>query len=171
MNGPDILLATIKFNHQLTGAVCGDCTADLMAKSVDGGTINTAGAILAHAVVSEDFFIQVMMKGQPLLFKSGGWEAKTGIAAPDRPMQTPEWSGALKLDPATFLPYMQAAFAATEEYVGGLSESDLDREIDGIQGKTKLGSFLAGIGAFHLAEHLGEISALKGVHGAKGLPF
>ena len=171
MNGAEILLASIKFNHQLTGAVCGDCTPETLAKPVGGSTINTAGTILAHAVLSEDFFVQAMMKHEPLIFASGGWAEKTGIPPTDRPMQTPEFASGVKLNMATFTPYMQAVFAATEAYIGGLSDADLDQEVDGLQGKTKLGLFLAGIGVFHLSEHLGEISALKGVHGLKGLPF
>ncbi len=171
MNGPEVLLASMKFNHQMTMAIASDCPAEMLAKKVAGSTINPAGAILVHAVTDEDLFIQGMMQGKPPIMKSGGWEAKTGISMPASPMQTPDWANGVTIDPATFLPYAQAVFAATEAYIGSLSDSDLDREVDGLQGKTRMGDFLAGIGVFHLGEHLGEIGAIKGIHGLKGLPF
>ena len=169
MNGPAVLSASLGFAHQLTFAVVGDCTPETLARRGEG-TVESAGAILAHAIMSEDYFIQAMMQSKPLLYTSGGFDASLNLGT-DRPVQTPEWAAKIKLDMATFTPYMQAVFAATDAYVAGLSEADLDREVQGPTGKQGLGTFLAGIGVFHLTEHLGEIAALKGVQGLKGLPF
>jgi hypothetical protein len=35
----------------------------------------------------------------------------------------------------------------------------------------QVSTFLGGLGLVHLSAHAGEIAALKGVHGVKGLPF
>jgi DinB superfamily len=171
MNGVEVLLASIKFTHGFAATVVGDCTPETLSKRVAGGNVNAIGAILAHAVGSEDFFVQRMMKNEPLIFVSGGWGAKTGINLPDQPQQSPDWTDGVKVDWATFMPYAQAVFASTESYIAGLSESDLDRVIEAPFGKQPLGAFLASIGTFHFTEHLGEIAALKGVQGLKGLPF
>lgn len=78
----------------------------------------------------------------------------------------------MKLDIGQAREYAKAVYKATDDYLGTLSVEDLDDEIDvpGI-GKNSRAYFL-GIGALiHLANHVGEISALKGVQGAKGYPF
>ena len=170
MNGTSVLASSLGFAHQLTSAVVGDCSPETLARRVDG-TIESAGSILAHAVISEDFFIQSMMQGEPLLYKSGGFASSLNLGDIERPVQTPEWAATIKLDMSTFTPYMQAVFAATDAFVAGLSETDLDREVQGPTGKQPIGAFLAGIGVFHLSEHLCEIAAIKGVQGLKGLPF
>lgn len=78
----------------------------------------------------------------------------------------------MKLDIGQAREYAKAVYKATDDYLGTLSPEDLDDEIDvpGI-GKSSRAYFL-GIGALiHPANHVGEISALKGVQGAKGYPF
>ena len=170
MNGNKILAASIGIGHQLTLAVVSDCTPETLAKKV--GNIETAGSVLAHAIITEDFFIQKKLQDKELLYQTGGFAPKIGISLGDAGPQLSEaFAQSVKMDMATFMPYLQAVFAATDAYVAGLSEADLDREIDGPFGKQGVGEFIAGLVAFHLSEHLGEIAAIKGVQGLKGLPF
>jgi hypothetical protein len=170
LNGNQVLAASIGFAHQLTLAIVGDCTAETLAKKVDG-TVEPAGALLAHAIITEDYFIQTRLQGKDLLYRTGGFDAQLGIEVGEGPRLSTEWATTLKLDMATFTPYLQAVYAATDAYVSGLSDADLDREVDGPFGKQGVGAFIAGLVTFHLTEHLGEIAAIKGVQGLKGLPF
>ncbi len=71
-----------------------------------------------------------------------------------------------------FREYARAVYAATDAYVGGLSEAALERKVDtGFIGEQTVAFVLTNIAAWHVAEHGGEIAALKGVQGLKGLPF
>ena len=47
----------------------------------------------------------------------------------------------------------------------------MEKEINGPAGKQPLITILANVGVTHGAGHWGEIAALKGVQGLKGLPF
>jgi hypothetical protein len=68
--------------------------------------------------------------------------------------------------------YAAALFAQTAAFLESPPPGDLERVIT-----TPLGSpmnaatYLASFGLVHLAQHTGEISAVKGVLGVKGLPF
>jgi hypothetical protein len=80
----------------------------------------------------------------------------------------------VKIDLAALKKYGQAVFAASDEYVASLSDSDLELGAD-------LSSFGLGVRSFawvlgsiaisHVGEHTGGISCLKGLQGAKGYPF
>ena len=62
-------------------------------------------------------------------------------------------------------------YAATEAYLESLSDDDLAEEIDTFGGKQERARFLGTTCLWHVTSHQGEISALKGVQGLKGLPF
>jgi hypothetical protein len=86
-------------------------------------------------------------------------------------MQTEEWAAGVKMDYASFQQYANAVFAQTDAYLGALPDSEMERKIQGPAGETTIGWMIVNILATHFPQHLGEIAALKGVHGKKGLPF
>ena len=55
--------------------------------------------------------------------------------------------------------------------VASLPDSELERKIQGQIGEYTLGWGITILLCQHEAEHSGEIAALKGVQGLKGLPF
>jgi hypothetical protein len=72
----------------------------------------------------------------------------------------------------SFREYAKAVYAATDAYVASLGPADLERKVDtGFVGEQTVGYVLGNICVGHVAEHNGEIAALKGVQGLKGLPF
>jgi uncharacterized damage-inducible protein DinB len=74
------------------------------------------------------------------------------------------------LQPANLLEYQKAVWAATDTYLAGLTAEDLDRKV--ILGKREMTAAELLIMAIHQSlSHTGEIAALKGVQGAKGLPI
>lgn len=78
-----------------------------------------------------------------------------------------EWAGKVQVDLAAFEQYHAAA--ATDAYVGGLSEADLDRQLETPLGSQSVNQMI-GIVTAHLSLHGGEISAVKGLQGLKGYP-
>ncbi len=60
--------------------------------------------------------------------------------------------------------------AATDAYLERLADEDLDREVTMMGGTRQVADALTTVAA-HTLEHSGEIAALKGVQGGKGLPY
>jgi hypothetical protein len=72
----------------------------------------------------------------------------------------------------SFREYATAVYAATDAYVSSLGPADLERKVDtGFVGEQTVVFVLGNIVTWHVAEHNGEIGALKGAQGLKGLPF
>ena len=155
------------FRHMLS-----DCDPELLNRTLPGATIGSIASIYAHVVFGEDAFVQSRFQGKPTIYESGGWEQKTGVAFPGVPPAiTPEWASALNMDLSTFQEYAEAVFAATDSYLANLPDSELERKIQGVMGEYTVGWGIAILLVQHEAEHSGEIAALKGVQGLKGLPF
>ena len=172
MNAQQAVRAQLQFWHGIGAQVLGDC-GDALNEPVAAANIGSIGAIYAHTVFAEDSIVNMLLQGKPMLYRSAGWDAKLGVALPegDRPMQSEAWAAAVKLDLPKFQEYATAVFAQTDAYVAGLPDAELDRKVQGPIGETTVAFMLVTILATHYPQHLGEIAALKGVKGLKGLPF
>jgi hypothetical protein len=142
------------------------------------GIANPLGATYAHVVVSEDMIVQGMFKQAPPLFASS-WANRTGLSEP-MPMPGPEWSKyaawtrSVKIDLDALREYGRAVAAATDDWLSGLSDEELDRPMDlsGVGlGQHTLGSAIGLLIVNHLGTETGEIAVLKGIQGARGYPF
>jgi uncharacterized damage-inducible protein DinB len=142
-----------------------------------GGMAFPLGATYAHLVFSEDAIVSGMLQGKAPLFATD-WKDKTGASSPMPAMDenwekaNSEWSKTVQVDLNQMREYAKAVYAATDAYLETLTEEDLEKELDlGPMGKQTvvhvIYSFLVG----HANSLAGELSALKGVHGAKGYPF
>ena len=133
------------------------------------GTVNPIRAIFAHMATSEDFYIQTVLQGKPRLWESGGWGEKIGLSAP---VGHGRWEEAIatRLDLGPVREYEAAVRSATEAYVATITPEELDRQVSFMGGQRPLADVLAMI-VVHMLSHAGEIAALKGVQGVKGLPF
>ena len=165
--------------QQLTGShgtlrhMLSDCDSEVLNMTLPNATIGSIASIYAHAVIAEDVFVHARFQdGQPL-YQSGGWEGRTGVPFPGiPPAMTPEWAAALNMDLPKFQEYAEAVFAATDSYLANLPDSELERKIQGAAGgEYTLAWGIAILLCQHAAQHSGEIAALKGVQGLKGLPF
>jgi hypothetical protein len=169
MTPQSLLTQQLAGYHDLLEQTVADCPPDALHRTVPGATIASIAAIYAHTVFSEDAIIQGMLQRKPPVFESQGWAGRTGVAMPSTPELTPDWARGVRMD---LREYAKAVYAATAAYVGGLSDAALDRKIDtGFIGEQTVGFILCNIAGWHVAEHGGEIAALKGVQGLKGLPF
>lgn len=135
----------------------------------DGQALPIA-AHVAHIVCSEDGVINGMLQNKPPLM-AGAWATKTGLSEPPPPgFEWREWGSRVKVDLAAHRAYADAVFAATDAYIGSLSDADLEPILDLPLGKYSIASMLT-IMQHNVLAHTGEISCLKGLKGGKGYPF
>lgn len=134
------------------------------------GTANTISATFVHFMYSEDHFIQEIIQGKTTVWESDGWSVKTGISKP--PDIGEDWSEfkhkQIAIQP--LMDYTQAVWAATDAYLASLTPEELDRKVKFAGGERSVAEMLV-ISAAQSESHNGEIAALKGIQGAKGLPI
>lgn len=170
MNAGELLRTQYTQGHQLVGSVMSDVGPDVLNDASGLGTLGSIGSIFAHMVFTEDLFVSGFTS-KPAIYTDAGWDSKIGIAMPGI-QQNADWAKGVKMDPAPFLDYAKQVWAATEAYVGGLSDADLDREVPGLGGRqVKLAVLAGAVGTIHVSQHMGEIAAIKGMRGLTGLAF
>lgn len=170
MNVQETVKQQLGFWHGTLNGMMSDC-GDALNKPVAGATINSVAAIYAHAVWSEDAIVNGMLRGKPLIYTSDGWEGRTGVKFPGAPPAMADWGKTIQMDFPKFKEYADAVFANTDAYLAKVTDTELEEKTQtplGEQPKTWVVSVLLGT---HLTGHAGEIAAVKGVHGLKGLPF
>ena len=168
MEAKELLSAQFKTMHQFLDMTIADCTPEILEKKEDQWTINKIGALYAHIVLAEDVMLG-MGKGGELVLKRDGWEEKLGVNAASA--RQDENLAGLTIDLDTFRNYAKAVGAATDDFLANATDEELTKEVDSPVGKQPFITFFANIGLTHVAGHWGEIAALKGVQGLKGLPF
>lgn len=144
-----------------------------------GGKASTLAGAYAHLISSEDVIVQSMLQGKAPLYETT-FSGKTGASEimPAMDAQWAEshakWSKSVQLDLAKFREYAQAVYEATDEYLSGLSDEDVEGDVDlsslGM-GSKQLAYLLYAFIAGHTNNLAGEISAIKGVFGERGYPF
>jgi hypothetical protein len=132
------------------------------------GTANPIGVSWLHLLTAEDGFIQTTIQGKPRLWESQEWTLKTGI----HPRASDESWDRVKQTQFSVAPlqaYGAAVGEATDAYLGGVTPGELDRTV--MANNTEiLVAVLLTIMVCHAAGHAGDIAAIKGIQGLKGLP-
>ena len=145
-------------------------TTEEQVNWIPQGTGNSIGVTMVHMINGLDSAFQTVLRGKPQLWDSEKMGEKLGLSGP--PGRVHGWdeikSKPLPLEP--ILEYSVAVFKQVEEVVSGLKAEDLDRLV------TFYGSERPAADAFimnfsHVLVHTGEIAAIKGAIGVKGLPF
>lgn len=161
----------LAFGHDILEQTVADCRQETLDKNLSGATITSIGSVYAHAVFGEDMIIQGLLQGNPPIYQAQGWAGKLSVQMPADPSMNPDWGRSVKMDLPSFRAYAKAVYGATDAYVAGLSDADLERKLEsGFAGEQTV-AWLLGVCVNHVATHNGEIAALKGVQGLKGLPF
>lgn len=171
MDVRELVISQFKMAHSILLQVMTDVPNEVANKKLAGSEIDTIGSTFAHLVFAEDGIINAMALGGAPVFMSGGWAGKTGTDMPAAPRQSHEWAATVQLDVAKFLPYAKAVFENTEESIAKLTDEQLAKPVQGPMGPSTVLGTISGLGLYHMTQHSGEISALLGVHGRKGLPF
>lgn len=144
-----------------------DMTAELF-NWAPPGTANTISATFVHFIHTEDHFIQGIIQGKQTVWESGGWSNKTGILKP--PGIGEDWSGfkQKRVDIQPLQNYKAAVWAATDVYLAKLTQEELDRMVKFAGGERTVAEMLI-LAISQAHGHMGEIAALKGIQGVKGL--
>lgn len=169
MRARNQIRASLAFAHASGDAIIADCDESALY-APPGGNANTIGAIYLHAVFGEDFRFSQLVRAAPTVFATGGWANAVGIDLAN-PRLTADWAQ-IRFDRPAFRDYAQAVYAQTDATIAALSDEDLAREIRmGPVGNFTVASFTGDLLVFHFAAHMGEVAAIKGILGLKGLPF
>ncbi len=162
----------LQFAHQALEGTIADCDDKTLHVANPGATISTAAAIYAHSVVCEDVVIHGL-QGKPPILQSQGWDQKLGGDIPVQAQMDAEWAKAFRIDLPLFREYAQAVYSEVDAFLSTLSDTDLDRKVatGTTMGEQTIGFMLGPMLTTHAPMHTGEIAALKGVLGLKGLPF
>jgi len=160
------------FWHGTLDQMLADCGQEVLNKSLPEATITSIGSIYAHIVFSEDFIVHGMLQGKPPVYQAQAWGPRLRVQMPGPPpFLSPEWGRAAKVDLDSFQGYAKEVYGASDAYLAGLSDADLGRKVNTPAGDQTVGWAVATILGTHAPQHIGEIAALKGVQGLKGLPF
>ena len=168
MEARELLRAQFQTIHQFMDMTIADCSPEVLEKKDEAWTINKVGSLYAHLVLSEDMMLGMGTGGDPVI-KSDGWAEKLGID--DLSPRQDEHLADLTIDLKAFSEYAKAVAAATDDFLANAPDEQLNKEVESPMGKQPFITFFANIGLTHVAGHWGEIAALKGVQGMKGLPF
>ncbi len=169
MNAQQLVKSQIAFAHQTFRGIMQDVN-DAIAASVPAGNIQPIGPIAAHAVLSEDYFMSVAMGSSPI-FQLEGWRPKLGVPDAENTRLTDEVAAGTILNLEAFNEYATKVFASTEGWLENADADALGREVDTPFGKMPALALAGGLVLYHISEHSGEIAAIKGIQGMKGLPF
>jgi len=134
------------------------------------GTANPIGVIYLHIINAEDFHVHAILQGKPRIWEIAGWDQKTGLASPPGRGRNWEETKTRRFTLDDLSDYQQAVRRDTDEYLAELSVGKLNETVSFSGGERQVAEVIAGL-MVHMAGHAGEIAALKGIQGGKGLPF
>jgi len=145
-------------------------TTDEQFNWLPPGTINPISVILVHVVAGEDYFIQTVLQGKSRYWETQEWGRKIGIQTPPQPGRSWDEFRTTKILLAPVLAYEQAIRVATDTYLADLTAEELERQVTLGGNVLPVAEVLMTL-VVHIASHAGEIAAVKGMQGIKGLPF
>lgn len=168
----DFVRDQLRQAHEFLEMTMSDVTPE-QAAAAPGGKANPLGAAYAHLVTGEDAFVHGFLQGGAPLF-AGEWAARTGLSEPPPPdTEWQAWGARVRVDLPAVREYARAVYAASDAYLAGLKDADLERKLDlsavGL-GEQTLGWVLGAGVVGHVQAHWGEICCLKGIQGGQGFP-
>lgn len=172
MDSVSYLREDLRWAHEFLEMVMQDVTSEQLAWQPPGNA-NPIGATYVHAVCSEDAVLNSLLLGdRPPLYEST-WQGKTGISKPQWSSE-PDWAREVEVNLPQAREYAQAVYRASEDHLASLKPEDLARELDLTDwdfGRRTLAWVFSSLLISHMHNMIGEISALKGLQGAKGYPW
>ncbi len=169
MEARALLRQQLTWIHQLLDGTVADCSPETAGHQGEGWTINPIAAIYAHIGLTQDSIVHGLIQGQPPLLKSAGWGERLGITDGD-PRQSPDWAAG-NYDLPLLRDYVAVVQAATDTFLADAEDALLEKTLTTPMGEQTALQMLSQVGVVHVASHWGEIAALRGVQGQKGLPF
>jgi hypothetical protein len=164
MNGTEYAKMQLQDTLGLLNVIVGDVNEDQYNWIPEGTTCNSVAKSHVHVLSSIDFFVNMIVGGG----RSKWPEAAEKLGLPANPTKIWQADGRVALEPMKeYGKYVQETALAA---VSKLSDADLDREIESQFGKHPAGWYLQ-LSGMHTAGHAGDMAAIKGMQGLKGLPF
>jgi hypothetical protein len=164
------LRGQLQFTHNTLEQVVADLDDETLNHRWPGSTTNNIAAIYAHAVTAEDGIVNGLVLGRAPVFNED-WAAKTGVPAKQSPNLDDAWAAQIKMNLPAFREYAALVYAATDKAVAEMDDVAAEEVIDTPFGKQPRLEFMGNLGVVHAWGHMGEIAAIKGTRGLKGLPF
>jgi hypothetical protein len=134
-----------------------------MAHWAPPGVANPIEDLFLHTVLGQDRQIS-RLTGQPVVLEQ--WAEKLNLTADWR--HTPEASRSIDTTLEGLKQYADAVYVAVDAYLANLTDAELERMAEGFRGPVQVASQISTNLVSHIYEHTGEISAIKGLQGAKG---
>lgn len=169
MNASEYIQRQIQSMRSLCDAVLRE-TTDEQFNWTPPGMANSIRAAVIHATGTEDRFVNEVILGKGRLWESDGWSEKVGLQVTPGRGQGWEEVKQKQVAVAPVLAYMAAVCASTDAYLATLTADELERKITLMGNERQVADVLA-ILITHTLSHMGEVAALKGMQGVKGLPF
>ena len=158
--------------------ILGQVTADLTQGQADWippGCANPIGAIYWHTISGADEVVHRWLIGSPeCLHQREGWRARILTLDAPEPAHGEnwlEWMRTVRIDLPAMHEYARAVAANLDTWLASQSPDDLERVVKTPIGDLSVATTLGMFVVWHIDAHCGEISALKGLQGARGYPF
>src|SRR5688500_13171705 len=114
MDGVQVMTSAVEAAHRWYAGTVADVTPEQATYKPEGAAHGIA-ALAAHAVQAEDWVINQLLQGKPMLWDSGGWSEKIGI--PNVWNLKNEGADSVSCQPQALQPYADAVFANTRQYL------------------------------------------------------
>jgi uncharacterized damage-inducible protein DinB len=126
---------------------------------------NSVGLLLFHLAKSEDSFIQARLQAKPELWEAEKWYQKLNMPQTETGAHyTADQVNAFPVrEMKDIMAYYDAVREATLKYLDSLSAKDLDRKYDMKPFGEMTTASIFSIIVTHTAQHIGEISYLRGL--------
>lgn len=168
MDTKEYLQKQIESMKSLQDAAVKDLTDEQLMFNPEG-TVSPIGVIWLHMVYSEDSFIAILMQ-KPTLWEAGGWKERFELEkAPDF---GEDWTvfQESKITVDLLEAYTQAVREETSACLEATSSESLDERVKFFSESDPKADVWVLLSQ-HTLLHSGEIAAIKGLQGVKGLPF
>ncbi len=170
-NLQDVLLNQFAAANSTLDFTIQDLSMEQLHHIAEGATIGSPASIYFHVACVEDLVVNQFLTGRPWLYDSQNWIETIPTAQPHRGPSSMEWARTIRYDNLGGVrAYVAAVREQTKTYIESLSDEDFDREIPFFTGPTAQVNVLTWL-AWNTANHTGEIAAIRGLNGMKGLPY
>lgn len=168
MNAIDFLKIELEYLRGQEDAVMDGLTDDQFNLRPPGSA-NPIRATFVHLIATEDYYINRVLSGKDRIWDQQGWGEKIGLSSP--PGTSHPWDEILatRLSLETVLAYARAVREATDAYLQSLTPEELDRPVV-LYGRDRIGADVLTRVIGHSLLHTGDIAAIRGMQGVKGLP-
>jgi uncharacterized damage-inducible protein DinB len=145
----------------------GDGLSPEQLNFVPDGESHSVAWVMWHAARVEDLIVQQIIRGRPSLWETGGWAER--LALPVQGFGTGQTTAQAReiriTDVDAFRGYGDAVAAATRDLLSGLTDADLEREVQVGQRTETVGQCVTLHLVTHLNGHRGEVNLLRGMMG------